>query len=82
MLSTTQRSKGSGQRAADPRRPHHPVVGLTLSFETMELSADAGLTMAAYTAEPGSTSEEALNLLAIWAATQDQSEATDVTGRA
>jgi len=57
-------------------------VGLTLSFETMELSADAGLTMAAYTAEPGSTSEEALNLLAIWAATQDQSEATDVTGRA
>jgi len=34
-------------------------VGLTLSFETMELSADAGLTMAAYTAEPGSTSEEA-----------------------
>ena len=38
--------------------------------------------MAAYTAEPGSTSEEALNLLAIWAATQDQSEATDVTGRA
>ena len=30
----------------------------------MQLTADTGLTMAAYTAEPGSKSEEALNLLA------------------
>jgi diketogulonate reductase-like aldo/keto reductase len=39
------------------KRVHHPVVGeLTLSFETMELTADPGLTIAVYTAEPGSKS--------------------------
>jgi transcriptional regulator with XRE-family HTH domain len=55
---------------------HHPVVGeLSLTFETMELSADTGLTMFAFTAEPGSKSEEGLNLLASWAATLDQEEA-------
>jgi hypothetical protein len=37
----------------------------------MKLSADAGLTMAVYTAEPGSSSHDALNLLASWAATLD-----------
>lgn len=53
------------------KRLHHPVVGdLTLAFETMHLSADPGLTIAVYTAEPGSKSEEALNLLATWAATE------------
>jgi hypothetical protein len=35
---------------------HHSVVGeLSLTFETMELSADTGLTMFAFTAEPGSS---------------------------
>jgi hypothetical protein len=49
---------------------HHPVVGdMTLTFETMELTADPGLTLAAYTAERGSKSEEALSLLGSWAAT-------------
>jgi hypothetical protein len=55
---------------------HHPVVGdLSLTYETTELSADTGLTMFAFTAEPGSKSEEGLNLLASWAATLDQEEA-------
>jgi transcriptional regulator with XRE-family HTH domain len=54
---------------------HHPVVGdLSLTFETMELAADTGLTMFALTAEPGSKSEEGLNLLASWAATLDLEE--------
>jgi transcriptional regulator with XRE-family HTH domain len=54
---------------------HHPVVGdLSLTYETMELSADQGLVMFVYTAEPGSKSEEGLNLLASWAATLDQPE--------
>ena len=57
------------------KRFHHPVVGeLSLTFEAMELVADPGLTMVVYTAEPGSKSEEALNLLASWAATPDQEE--------
>ena len=52
---------------------HHPVVGeLNLTFEAMELVADPGLTMFVYTAEPGSKSEQALNLLASWTATPDQ----------
>ncbi len=55
------------------KRIHHPIVGeLTLTYETMQLTADAGLTLAAYTAEPGSKSEQALNLLASWTATPNQ----------
>jgi transcriptional regulator with XRE-family HTH domain len=52
------------------KRLHHPVVGeLELSYEVMELSADAGLTVAVYSADPGSRSQEALDLLASWTAT-------------
>jgi transcriptional regulator with XRE-family HTH domain len=47
----------------------HPVVGrLALAFEAMELPTDPGLTLTAYTPEPGSPSEDALRLLASWAA--------------
>ena len=60
------------------KRIHHPVVGdLTLTFETMTLTVDPSLTMFAYTAEPGSKSEEALNLLASWTATVDEVESVD-----
>ena len=49
---------------------HHPVVGdLTLDYNTVPLPADPGLSMACYTAEPGSPSAERLALLASWAAT-------------
>ncbi len=55
------------------KRFHHPVVGdLSLTFEAMELVADPGLTMFVYTAEAGSKSQEALNLLASWTATIDE----------
>ncbi|MEE1800736.1 MULTISPECIES: helix-turn-helix transcriptional regulator [unclassified Streptomyces] len=48
---------------------HHPVVGdLHLNFETMELSADPGLTLTALSAEAGSSHEDALRVLARWAA--------------
>jgi hypothetical protein len=54
---------------------HHPVVGeLSLTYDRMELPADPGLTIFTYTAEPGSRSEEALNLLGSWAAKHDQPE--------
>jgi transcriptional regulator with XRE-family HTH domain len=54
----------------------HPLIGeLNLGFEAMEVVADPGLTMFIYTAEPGSRSEQALNLLASWAATPDQETA-------
>jgi transcriptional regulator with XRE-family HTH domain len=59
---------------------HHPVVGdLSLTFEMLELRADTGLTVLTHTAEPGSKSEEALNLLGSWAATLDQAETAHAT---
>ncbi len=52
------------------KRLHHPVVGeLELSYEVMELAADEGLNVSVYSAEPGSRSEQALDLLASWSAT-------------
>ncbi len=49
----------------------HPVVGeLTLAYEGLEMTAEPGLTLTIYTAEPGSRSEEALRLLASWAASE------------
>jgi transcriptional regulator with XRE-family HTH domain len=62
-----------GKHEAGQKRFHHPVVGeLTVSFEAMELAADPGLIMFVYTTEPGSKSEQALNLLASWTATPDE----------
>jgi hypothetical protein len=42
---------------------------MTLAYEVMALTADDGLTLNAFTAEPGSPSADALNMLASWAAT-------------
>ena len=51
------------------KRLHHPEVGeLTLTFNALDMPADPGLTLTAYTAEPGSPSEERLRLLASWSA--------------
>jgi len=50
----------------------HPVVGLLdVAFDALPLAAgeDQDLTMTCYTAEPGSPSDDALKLLASWAAT-------------
>lgn len=54
------------------KRIHHPLVGdLELTYEAFELPADPGLQLSTFTAEPGSPSEDALTLLATWAATTD-----------
>ncbi|WP_393096889.1 helix-turn-helix domain-containing protein [Streptomyces sp. LN325] len=50
---------------------HHAVGDLSLAFEGLDMAAAPGLTLTVYTAEPGSSSEEGLRLLATWAATQD-----------
>ena len=55
------------------KRMHHPVVGdLELNFQAMEFPSDPGLTMVVYTATPGTPSADGLQLLASWAATQEQ----------
>jgi transcriptional regulator with XRE-family HTH domain len=70
---------------AGAKRLHHPIVGeLDLTFEAMDLTADAGLTVVTYSAEPGSRSEEGLNLLASWTATlheEQTARAADETRR-
>lgn len=55
---------------------HHPVVGdLSLAYELMSIEADTGLTLISFSPEPGSPSEDALGLLASWAATIDREQA-------
>ncbi|KIC62266.1 helix-turn-helix transcriptional regulator [Pseudarthrobacter phenanthrenivorans] len=50
----------------------HPVVGLLeLNYQVLDLEEDPGHTLTVYPATPGSPSEEALKLLASWAATEN-----------
>lgn len=49
----------------------HPVIGdITLDFDAMELPAQPGLTLTAYSAAPHTPDHDALQLLASWAATE------------
>jgi transcriptional regulator with XRE-family HTH domain len=64
------------------KRFHHPVVGdLELAFEAMDMASHPGLTLTAYTAEPGSPSQEALDLLASWSATSPTTAAGQIARR-
>ena len=61
------------------KRLHHPVVGaLTLAAEALDLPGDDAQRLLVYTAEPGSPSQEALNLLASWAVTSQTQPAPEV----
>lgn len=54
---------------------HHPVVGdLDLPFETFPLPDGPSQFLLTYTPEPASPSRDALDLLASWAATDDDIE--------
>ncbi|GAA4267150.1 helix-turn-helix transcriptional regulator [Frondihabitans peucedani] len=67
------RSHGSGTK-----RFHHPDVGeLILSYEELVITADPGLVLMVYTAEPRSTSAERLRLLASWNAPMHASETAE-----
>jgi transcriptional regulator with XRE-family HTH domain len=60
---------------------HHPVVGdLHLNFESMTLPADRGLTLTALSAPAGSPDDDALRLLASWAATHAPVDAFSAPG--
>ena len=68
---------------AGAKNLHHPVVGdLSLTYEMLNLSADSGLVILTYTAEPGSKSAEALDLLASWTATLEEANAAETSARA
>jgi transcriptional regulator with XRE-family HTH domain len=71
-----------GTHDSGAKRLHHPLVGgLELTYEGMTLADDPDLVMFAFTAEVGSRSEQALNLLASWTATEDEPVAGDVSDR-
>lgn len=60
------RTHGSGTK-----RFLHPVAGeLTLAYEELAITAEPGLVLMVYTAEPGSPSAERLRLLASWGASE------------
>ena len=66
------RTHGTGTK-----RFNHPVVGeLTLAYEEFVITAEPGLVLLVYTAEPGSPSAERLQLLASWAASSPRPPAT------
>ncbi|RFC78453.1 helix-turn-helix transcriptional regulator [Streptomyces sp. AcE210] len=59
----------------------HPTVGeITLDFDAMELPAQPGLTLTAYSAAPSTPAHDALQLLAAWAATEEAVAAADRGG--
>lgn len=52
---------------AGTKRFQHPVVGeLTLAYEELAITAEPGLAMIIFTAEPGSPSADRLHLLGSW----------------
>ncbi|WP_369174533.1 helix-turn-helix domain-containing protein [Streptomyces sp. R28] len=55
------------------RKPFcHPEIGeIVLDFDAMALPAQPGLTLTAYSAEPGTAAHDGLRLLSAWAATED-----------
>lgn len=56
------RTHGTGTK-----RFHHPDVGeLVLAYEELAITAEPGLALLVYTAEPGSPSAERLRILASW----------------
>jgi len=56
----------------------HPLAGhLDLEYDALEIPADPGQTIIAYSAEPGSAAHDALGILASWAATRHQTGQLD-----
>ena len=59
------------------KRLHHPLVGdLDLAYESMALITDQGLQLNAYSAALGSPDQDALDLIASWAATSGLTSST------
>ena len=68
MCHRPQQRYGRGSSNALDR-VHHPAVGdLDLAYESFPLATDLSQSLLTYTAEPGSPTQDALTLLASWAA--------------
>ena len=61
------------QHFTGTKRVRHPAVGdIELTYEVFDVSTDEDLRLIVYTTQTGSTSEDALKVLASWAATEAQ----------
>ncbi|GGO17931.1 transcriptional regulator [Microbispora rosea subsp. aerata] len=70
------------QRTHGSKRLRHPLVGeLTVEFETLCLPGDPDMTLFVYTAEAGSPSKRALDLLASWTLSGPGGESASPGGR-
>lgn len=70
------------RHAAGTKRFNHPVVGeVTVAYEGLEMASEAGLVMNIYAAEPGSESDERLQLLGSWAAAEPVADHAGETDR-
>jgi transcriptional regulator with XRE-family HTH domain len=70
------------ERTHGVKRYHHPLVGdLTVDYESVALLGDPDQTLCIYTAEAGSPSETALQLLANWTGTPAQLPASVTPGQ-
>lgn len=66
------------ERSHGTKRYHHPLVGdLTIDYESVSLPGDPDQTLCIYTAEAGSPSETALELLATWTGSQRPADGPD-----
>jgi hypothetical protein len=64
------------------KRLHHPVVGdLDLPFESLPLEAGSTTSLVTYLAEPGTPAQDALALLASWAASSGGAPPSSQTRR-
>lgn len=60
------------QRTYGSKRLRHPVVGeLTVEYETLILPDDPEQTLFVYTTEPGTSSRQAINVLASWSISEE-----------
>jgi transcriptional regulator with XRE-family HTH domain len=65
---------------AGTKQFHHEAVGrLALAYESVDMISEPGFTLTIYAAEPGSSSEQNLKLLASWAATVDGAGSSPAT---
>jgi len=69
------------QRTFGTKRLHHPVVGdLSVHYETLALPGDPDQTLFVYTTEAGTSSREALDLLASWVLSETGTSADSRVG--
>jgi hypothetical protein len=60
------------------KKLRHPVVGeLDLLFESFPIEAGSSISLVTYLPEPGSPSQDALALLASWAASDTDPRSTE-----